>query len=176
MVGITANTGQSAQDAASIWHKLIPGAAITLQVLLESFLSASFDSTQCNGQNEAIFRTIAFVLCWSVGLRGMKWTFESDKGKPFTRKIKHALINILVVTSWLFAISRFPLKCWLRSMEDQDADTIISTTQGMLVIFIQVIVSFEVFDVDLILGTTNAAEDTQVVTQEASMVEGGSIV
>jgi hypothetical protein len=165
-LNVSTNTNQSAQDAASIWHKLIPGAAITLQVLLESFLSAIFDSAQCNGKTESIFRTIAFFLSWSIGLKGMKWTFESDQGKPFTRRIKHAIVNVAVVTSWLFAISDFPLKCWLLSVDYAGVDTIISTTQGMLVIFIQVMVSFEVFDVDIILGDGNA--EAEPITNEAS--------
>ena len=148
---------RTTDDATSIWHKLIPGAAITLQVLLESLLSATFDSAQCNGMIEAVFRTIAFALSWIVGLTSMRWKFTSDHTTAL--RVKHGFVNIGVVTAWLFAVSDFPLKCWISDHTDH-ADTIISTTQGMLIILIQVMVSLEVFDFQLGASTTDGTSNT----------------
>ena len=160
MVGLNVSRPVTAAQATSIWHKLIPGAAISLQVLLESFLSATFDSTQCNGVAEAIFRTLAFIVSWGVGLKCMKWTFSSDENvrsplQQISRRVKHALVNIGLVTSWLFAVSDFPLKCWLVG----DSSKAISATRGVLMIVIQALAALEVFDIDLV--TTNGDNDEE---------------
>ena len=57
---------ESTAEATDIWHKLIPGAAISLQVMLESFLSATYGSETCSGKIEGVFRTIAFLLSWTL--------------------------------------------------------------------------------------------------------------
>ena len=79
----------------------------------------------------------------------MKWSFSSEDNlstrQKSGRKIKHALVNVGVVTSWLFAVSDFPLRCWMESTSNNDS--IIRATRGILVVLIQVITSFEVFDI-----------------------------
>lgn len=159
---------ETTEHASSIWHKLIPGAAITLQVLLESFLSAAFDNSECNGTPETIFRNLAFFVSFIVGLKSMKWSnFSSDENvgamKKTSRKIKHALVNVGVVTCWLFAVSDFPLKCWVSG----DKAKLVSTTRGFLVIAIQVFASLEIFDVDI---TDGDGEEGDVVNEETGLL------
>lgn len=172
MFGLQYETPKTTDKAASIWHKLIPGAAITLQISLESFLSATYGSETCSGRVESIFRTVAFFLSWIVGLRGMKW------GKSFSyhrrlrlsakrinfRRLKHSLVNIGVVTGWSFAVSDFPLKCW---MEGEGSDKTIGAIRGFLVVLVHAFVSLEVFDVDIV--DNHKVEDQEgVVVNERS--------
>jgi hypothetical protein len=104
--------GDDNEDSATgIWHKLIPGTAITLQVALDSALRSAFSSSaQCSGVNEFGWRTAAFIITAIVGLATMKWTFKTgDKQRQFF----HRVINVFLVFAWLIAISDFPVTCWI---------------------------------------------------------------
>lgn len=134
----------------SIWHKLIPGTAISLQILLESTLGSIFGTQRCSGTGEAVFRTVAFVIAYVAGLKSMKWSFESEahlsEKKRQSKRIKHALVNIGVVTAWIFAVSDYPLMCWMPTVSERSINMI----KGSLIVLAQVIVSFELFEFPII--------------------------
>lgn len=157
----------SGDTPASVWHKLIPGAAISLQLALESLLSAAFGSEACAGRTEGVLRTVAFALAWLVGLHSMKWEFGSEThlsaSQRASRKLQHAVVNIGVVTCWLFAVSHFPLVCWVGGHHSKA----ISAVQGMMVAFVQVIVSFELFEID-VTGDENEDDITTEATRLVS--------
>ncbi|CAB9497549.1 expressed unknown protein [Seminavis robusta] len=151
--------------AAVIWHKLIPGAAISFDLLAETLLSNAFNSHSCLNQTEAIFRSMAFAISWLVGLKTMKWTFPSDDllspNKKYWMRIKHAVVNVGVVTFWLFTISDFPLLCWIGN-ENQE---MISGTRAISLLSIQALVLLEIVE-------TNQQEDTDVVANPQHAEEG----
>lgn len=131
-----------------IWRKIIPGVAITLQLGFESVLDAAFveSRTVCQGGNqETIFRTVAFCISGTIGLLFMKWKdFRTKNNWP---DWIHYIVNVATVVAWLLAISNFPLVCWI-----DDEGTIsdlelrgVALTRAFLVVLIQALASAEVF-------------------------------
>jgi hypothetical protein len=92
---------------------MIPGFAITTQVATENMFNAVFASesedgtptTQCHGRNELVWRTVTFCICFFFGFVFMKQFQE--------HRLFHDVVSFGLVAGWLFAISNFPLMCWV---------------------------------------------------------------
>jgi len=114
---------QDPDNFRTVWQKVIPGAAIMFQFLFDSFFNLVFrmstsiptantgSGPQCTGDLDFIWRTFAFVITAGVGLVFMKWNFGSTNNTK--RQWFHYFLNFYFVFSWLFAISDFPLTCWI---------------------------------------------------------------
>jgi hypothetical protein len=123
----------------TIWQKVIPGVAIVLQFVFDSFFNLVFPKSKntsstatdigsgphCTGKKELISRSVFFVITAVVGLIFMKWKFKEDKDWPWQKKWFHCIMNFCFVFSWLFAISDFPLTCWINSNGALTADQLI---------------------------------------------------
>lgn len=95
-----------------IWTRIIPGLAISLQLACDevfklSFMDAENKTVQCHGKNEFWWRTGTFIVCFLVGFFGMK-KFGADR-------LYHGVVSFGIVAAWLFAISDFPLTCWINT-------------------------------------------------------------
>ena len=99
---------------AKIWSRMIPGFAISTQLAMAEILNVTFMSSdpisgvkaiQCHGIDEYRWRTATFLICLLSGFLFMK-KFDTDK-------LFHAVVSFVLVISWLFAISDFPLTCWI---------------------------------------------------------------
>lgn len=108
----------SAEKAISIWHRLIPGAALTFHTVVESLVDR-FDDTsmQCTTRHALWARTLSFLAAWVFGLSVMQWTDFSHG-----HILVHGAVNVIVVTAWLLAISQYPLVCWAGHSNSVDYD------------------------------------------------------
>ena len=118
--GLNSPDSQGQDDFRTVWQKVIPEVAIVFQFSLDSIFNWAFPKStstptantgsgpQCTGDLEFIWRTIAFGITAVVGLVFMKWKFQNTQYWLF-----HYLLNVYFVFSWLFAISDFPLTCWI---------------------------------------------------------------
>lgn len=96
------------QQAISIWHRLIPGAALTFHSVLEAVVDRVVGPADgCVSPLALWARTISFLLAWVFGLSVMKWSNFSHGNVLW-----HGAVNVVVVTAWLLAISQYPLACW----------------------------------------------------------------
>lgn len=102
-------------EAARPWHRLIPGVALSVKSLLEGILNGLYGTEDCTGDEILWLRTGAFLFAWFVGLFSMKWDFSHGYGN-----IYHGMINVTVVTSWLIAVSDYPLACWIERLADSE--------------------------------------------------------
>lgn len=62
----------------------------------------------CSGGMELRLRTVAFAFILLVGWSLMKW-----RNYPDQRLLFHAVINVVLVPSWLLSVSAYPLACWV---------------------------------------------------------------
>ena len=104
----------AANEFTDVWPKIIPGVAIALQVSLDNMLNLQFNRTdseilQCGGENESAWRTAAFVVSFVIGFAVMK-RFNDNR-------LFHEIVNVGLITGWLFSISDFPLTCWISATE-----------------------------------------------------------
>lgn len=97
-----------------VWSRMVPGLAITLQLTADNFLNSKFvssdrsnEAVQCHGRNELIWRTVTFFIIFFIGFVFMK---KFDEHRLF-----HGVISFGLVAGWLFAVSDFPLTCWINT-------------------------------------------------------------
>lgn len=164
----------SMAKAGEIWHKVIPGVAITLQVSLENLLNWFFSKDtkrgpmHCAGDQETISRTIAFVITALVGLLAMKWDFRQTNR---TVLWYHYIINIGLVTAWLLAISDFPLACWIEDDQalNEKQQRSVSLTRFFLVLTTQALASLEIFK-DYILPPADNTSSSDMATESTLLL------
>jgi hypothetical protein len=159
----------------TVWHKLIPSIAIAFQSGAEGILNLVFrgptttDSTtgvingpQCTGNPELVWRTITFVCAFILGMLTMKYEFTTEESGATRRSVDskkrrfllHLVINFAVVLCWLFAISDFPLTCWIDSdnaLTEKETRTVDWVRTGLLVLA-QMFVALEGMKPDLVFG------------------------
>lgn len=124
------------QHAAEIWSTLVPGGAIAFHAALESGLDSVYGSG-CETSTLLYVRTASFLLCWGFGLAMMKWS-----GFSHGRFVPHAIVNVLVVTCWLLAISRYPLECYLGHIgtSTYDVNAVESRSVGLVRLFLLAVI------------------------------------
>ena len=115
------------KEAGQLWHQLIPGVAITVQTTLEVSLNVKYgtDSATCNkdiNKSQFIWRTLTFFVSLTFGMVAMSFERAMKIRRKGLSKKRFFLIllDFLIVVTWLFATSDFPLVCWLTPRQGPD--------------------------------------------------------
>lgn len=154
------------ETLAYVWKAVVPSVAILIQAAFENFFNGAFPKAinttstetgeaagsgpQCTGNLELVLRTIAFVITLLVGLIFMKWKFSSTeklhKDHQWRRRWFHYTMNFVFVFSWLFAISDFPLACWINK------DGALTSSQLIIVSFTKFVTGTIVVNVGVLIS------------------------
>jgi hypothetical protein len=111
------------QELMDVWSKVIPKLAITIQLTLDSALTLAFASSgtnfndtnatntnqgefTCHGNSEVVWRTTLFGITLLIGWFFMKH-FDTDV-------LFHEVMNLFLVSGWLFSVSNYPITCWIQ--------------------------------------------------------------